>query len=300
MKTLPQELILSGHKKGEEFRKAKLLREGRRVLDENWTENSTIAELLLDLQSHFKAIVHAREMEHSREFNKTPVYETILATLLDETEKDKDAAKILKQSYQEALDLYDIVKEIVSEKENYKMLMSFLFDSAKTCQDFISKCFWNSEEVNCGFIFKMLPTDDGICCVFNYDHHILRSEVPLQNFLEENVFNVSQEHENVTLDRLVPLPGYHMGLKVVLDAHSYLNYPRTDAYGFHGFKAAVTDSHDVISVADFGFLLQTGHVNFVALSATAIDAEEGIRETLEVEQRKCLFSDEKDLSLYTQ
>ena len=50
-----------GHVINEGYKTAKVLRTARaKILEEDWTHNSTIAELLLDINSHFDLLLHAK------------------------------------------------------------------------------------------------------------------------------------------------------------------------------------------------------------------------------------------------
>lgn len=48
----------------------------------------------------------------------------------------------------------------------------------------MSLCLWNGHPVDCASIFFLTPTDDGLCCVFNFDKTTLREEIPFQKFFD--------------------------------------------------------------------------------------------------------------------
>ena len=63
---------------------------------------------------------------------------------------------------------------------SYRSLFAILWYSQLPCFDvknitsnvpgktsIIKKCFWKEREINCPTIFKTMPTDRGMCCVFN-------------------------------------------------------------------------------------------------------------------------------------
>ena len=63
---------------------------------------------------------------------------------------------------------------------SYRSLFAILWYSQLPCFDvhnitsnspgeasIIKKCYWKGEEMHCPSIFKTLPTDRGMCCVFN-------------------------------------------------------------------------------------------------------------------------------------
>ena len=63
---------------------------------------------------------------------------------------------------------------------SYRSLFAILWYSQLPCFDvknitsnvpgktsIIKKCFWKEREIDCPTIFKTMPTDRGMCCVFN-------------------------------------------------------------------------------------------------------------------------------------
>ena len=68
----------------------------------------------------------------------------------------------------------------IDMKASYQNLFQILWYSQLPCFDvknitskspgetsIIKKCYWKGEEMPCPSIFKALPTDRGMCCVFN-------------------------------------------------------------------------------------------------------------------------------------
>ena len=77
----------------------------------------------------------------------------------------------------------------------------------------LKKCSWNGKEVSCSKLFKTVPTDSGMCCGFNVDSALSKSEY--SDLVEE-----MQLEEDNMLDNILNIGGIANGLKLVLDQHS--------------------------------------------------------------------------------
>ena len=88
--------------------------------------------------------------------------------------KERDEAKLFaKENYFQQFGDMDMIT-------SYKYMFEVLWYSQLPCFDLknitsnspgeaaiIKKCYWKGEEMHCPSIFKTLPTDRGMCCVFN-------------------------------------------------------------------------------------------------------------------------------------
>ena len=98
-----------------------------------------------------------------------------LNLLLDpEKESERnERTEALKENYNQEFGGIDM-------KASYQNLFQILWYSQLPCFDvknitsnspgetsIIKKCYWKGEEMPCPSIFKALPTDRGMCCVFN-------------------------------------------------------------------------------------------------------------------------------------
>ena len=110
----------------------------------------------------------------------------------------------------------------------------------------IKKCLWKGQRLNCSSIFKMHPTDRGMCCAFNKERademfKVSRYEEQIMYLTEQDK---NKSHENADVPswwvltihphifaikeflncRYDPVPeaGKSKGLTLVLDAHSDL------------------------------------------------------------------------------
>ena len=92
-------------------------------------------------------------------------------------------------------------------------------------------------------------------------------------------------------------PGQSNGLRLVLDAHSDLISPGTVFDNFKGFITVVGDKTSFPLTKRTGFLLKPGRENHIALSATSVVSDEGIR-SIDPKKRHCYFFDEYSLKLH--
>ena len=92
-------------------------------------------------------------------------------------------------------------------------------------------------------------------------------------------------------------PGQSNGLRLVLDAHSDLISPGTVFDNFKGFITVVGDKTSFPLTKRTGFLLRPGRENHIALSATSVVSDEGIR-SIDPKKRHCYFYDEYSLELH--
>ena len=105
----------------------------------------------------------------------------------------------------------------------------------------LKKCYWKGKEVRCSLVFKMHPTDRGMCCSFNMEaaeknykkSQYARSLRELQTQDKKLSFQSKQEQEE--LNDIKPAAGINEGLTVILDAHRDLVSPGTVFDDFRGF-----------------------------------------------------------------
>ena len=55
----------------------------------------------------------------------------------------------------------------MTKLETVLIFLSFLFQSMPQCRDLLLHCSWQSQEIDCLRLFKVMTTDDGFCCLFN-------------------------------------------------------------------------------------------------------------------------------------
>ena len=108
-----------------------------------------------------------------------------------------DAKALEKEKYDKNFGGMDMV-------ESYRNLFEILWYSQLPCFDvknitsnsqgeaaIIKKCYWKGEEMHCPSIFKTLPTDRGMCCVFNMN----KAEEIFQESIYARLIQTSQDKD---------------------------------------------------------------------------------------------------------
>ena len=88
--------------------------------------------------------------------------------------------------------------------------------------------------------------------------------------------------------------GLNKGLKIMLYAHSDIWSSASVDSDFQGFTGLIDRIGSYPLMLHYGFQIKTGHNNMIALSATHIDADDGLR-SIDPNQRNCLFPDETSM-----
>ena len=111
------------------------------------------------------------------------------------THERSDAKVLEKEKYDKNFGGMDMVA-------SYQNLFEVLWYSQLPCFDvknitsnspgeasIIKKCYWKGKEMNCPSIFKTLPTDRGMCCVFNMN----KAEEIFQESIYAKLIQTSQD-----------------------------------------------------------------------------------------------------------
>jgi hypothetical protein len=215
------------------------------------------------------------------------------------------------------------VKEIFSRidiRASYDSLVSTLWDSAIPCFDLkditshvngeksiLKTCIWKGKQLPCSSIFTKVATDEGLCCAFNSElADKILNETAYSNLItdlqkkDSSYAFANNSKTNWYSEEKEPksIPGIAKGLTLILDAHTDLLAASSVASDFKGFFGLITGKGDYPMVYSNGFLIRPGHTNFVALSASMIEADNDLR-SLEPWRRKCIFNDEtQNLTLH--
>lgn len=62
---------------------------------------------------------------------------------------------------------FSTLPNTVTKLETVLIFLSFLLQSMPQCRDLLLHCSWQSQEIDCLRLFKVMTTDDGFCCLFN-------------------------------------------------------------------------------------------------------------------------------------
>ena len=222
----------------------------------------------------------------------------------------KDKLESARKNYQENFGQVDLQKA-------YQSLFEILWYSQLPCFDvknitsdapdqmsIIKRCYWKGQEISCPIIFETLPTDRGMCCTFNmekaekmfknssYSRAISRMQASDKN---QTFFNTTKPkfYENQPKSQA----GLNKGLRLILDAHSDQISAGTVFDNFKGFVTLVGDRSSFPLTQRHSFLLRPGQQSYVAISATSVTSDQGIKD-IDPKKRLCYFQDEHPLKLY--
>jgi hypothetical protein len=130
----------------------------------------------------------------------------------------------------------------LSSEHVKKVVLSVLWFSGMPCSSLIKHCIWKGQALPCGQIFKVIPTDVGLCCSFN---HVMPSDM-LRNstfaktiedlekryaemeklhtpvIVQNNIHRYESQHSKPINDNIdyTPKKGKQNGLTVILDMQS--------------------------------------------------------------------------------
>jgi len=235
------------------------------------------------------------------------VRKTTLDMLLDPTLQNvmKETFEIVKQKYKDQYQKFDF-------NYSYKHLMSHLWHSTLPCFDLhnitakkngqkaiLKYCKWKGLPIRCSEIFVAFPTDNGICCAFNIKS---ANEIFSRNSYSSMISKFQENDKNTAfyaesapenIDMTV-LPGKNKGLLIVLDAHNDLLSAGTSNSEVDGFLGLVGARGSFPFFGHEGFNIKPGHVNYIGLSASRIEADDSLRN-LDPILRNCRFADENEI-----
>ena len=168
----------------------------------------------------------------------------------------------------------------------------------------LQSCEWQGQRVSCFDIFKMFPTDLGMCCAFNH-----KAALKLSNFsllvekMQREDLNLMQIEPNIDDDddnskrRSVEV-GKSKGLRLVLDQQSNQESFSTVQDDYHGLQLFIGNPEEFPAMRDRSVLVQPGHENFVEVSGYLVTSSPDI-QSLNPSKRNCLFHDEGRLDFHS-
>ena len=230
--------------------------------------------------------------------------------------RSSDYEKVLSKEKMQIEDAY----ERINLKVSYQSFISTLWDSAMPCFDLkgitsnvdgensiLKSCSWRGKQLACSSIFTKVVTEQGLCCAFNA---ALADQVFIGTSLSSLITNLQKKDSSFAFENNSnpnsffkgsepkSVSGIGKGLTLVLDAHTDLLSASSVAEDFKGFVGLISGKGDFPMVKSKGFFIRPGHVNYVSLTATMIEAKQDLR-SLEPWRRKCIFSDEtQNLTLH--
>ena len=139
------------------------------------------------------------EIEKEAEENLKPDNIKKLNLLLDPSKSNErnEAKNLEREKYAQQFGDMDM-------EESYQNLFEVLWYSQLPCFDvknitsnspgeasIIKKCYWKGKKMHCPSIFKTLPTDRGMCCVFNMN----KAEEIFQESIYARLIQTSQDKD---------------------------------------------------------------------------------------------------------
>ena len=181
----------------------------------------------------------------------------------------------------------------------YPALFKLLWHSSLPCSQsshaMLRQCEWAGQTVDCSQLFQTIPTDQGMCCAFNYVNTLRNSAY--STLLNKMKTNSEESQEGIKSVKKATV-GKHNGLRVVLDQHSNLKSVGTLSKDYSALQFFVGGKNEFPQIRERGFLLEPGHEHYLEISGISIKANQDIKK-MSASQRNCHFSDEGSLSYHS-
>ncbi|KAE8752702.1 hypothetical protein FOCC_FOCC000442 [Frankliniella occidentalis] len=187
--------------------------------------------------------------------------------------------------------------------------MGFMINVTQPCHEMLLTCKWRNQPVDCDNVFNAVLTDEGICCTFNR----VRRDLTFRNPRELSDLNITFPYPSADWTPETGYPetdnkgsvletpwrpvgiGTHLGLTVSLDSEMH-DYYCSSTFSA-GFKVLLHNPVETPKIAAFGFLVEPGTENRVAISPVISHTAPSL-QTVSVDKRQCLFQHERNLHFY--
>lgn len=100
------------------------------------------------------------------------------------------------------------------------------------------------------------------------------------------------------VDMFTPQAGRSKGLSLILDSHSDLVTSSSVTDDIDGFFAVVDGRGQYPMTYRKAYFIRPGHNNIIALKATSVKADKGLKEETTPDKRLCYFEDEYNLEVH--
>ena len=166
----------------------------------------------------------------------------------------------------------------------------------------IKRCLWKGVIIPCASIFQKFPTDRGMCCTFNRaaaeDIFVASQYTKIMDDLQTSDSKISFQNTSLPqwfVDSGEPntRTGIDSGLTLYLDAHTDKIEAMSIPSDIQGFTTLIAPRTDFPLTFQKGFEVRPGHKNLIALSATKIDSDPGIKH-IDPISRNCRFPEESE------
>ena len=172
----------------------------------------------------------------------------------------------------------------------------------------LKRCYWKGKQMSCSTMFKMQPTDRGMCCSFNMEaaekvykkSRYTESLKKLQTRDKELSFQYVNE-EQLELEQIKPEAGLDEGLTVILDAHRELISSGTVFDNFRGFVAKVNPKNEFPITSKGSVLIKPGEMTTVSIGVASVEADNTTIDSIwsyAPTKRDCYFEDEFPLKIH--
>ncbi|XP_017110495.2 pickpocket protein 28 [Drosophila elegans] len=186
-------------------------------------------------------------------------------------------------------------------------MSDFVLNHSQSCERMLLFCKFSAIQRNCSHLFQPILTDEGLCCVFNFQ--------PLENLVKPYTNrrrNLTTEDgfESVKWDPEAGYPetlphkfypstssgtGISLGFTAVLDAE--MNEYYCSSTNGPGFKVYFHNPVEVPMVKEAGLITAIGYETNYRIEMVRAEAVPAIR-SISRDGRQCLFKNEKELIYY--
>ncbi|XP_017148945.1 pickpocket protein 28 [Drosophila miranda] len=203
-------------------------------------------------------------------------------------------------------DLEDVVKRS-SFARNTLRISDFVSKHSQHCDTMLLHCRFNAVEHNCSHLFQPLLTDEGLCCVFNFQPPEFlykpfsksKRNLTMKNGFEAVKWNPETGYPDKLPAKYYPATaigtGITLGFSAVLDAQMSEYY--CSSTNGPGFKVYFHNPTEVPVVKEAGLITAIGYETNYRMEVVRAEAVPAIR-SISRDGRQCLFGNEKELIFY--
>ncbi|XP_022217735.2 pickpocket protein 28 [Drosophila obscura] len=190
---------------------------------------------------------------------------------------------------------------------NTLRISDFVSNHSQHCDKMLLYCRFNAVEHNCSHLFQQLMTDEGLCCVFNFQPPEFlykpfsnsRRNLTMQNGFRAVKWNPETGYPDILPAKYYPATaigtGITLGFSAVLDAQMREYY--CSSTNGPGFKVYFHNPTEVPVVKEAGLITAIGYETNYRMEVVRAESVPAIR-SISRDGRQCLFGNEKELIFY--
>ncbi|XP_017077679.1 pickpocket protein 28 [Drosophila eugracilis] len=190
---------------------------------------------------------------------------------------------------------------------NNLRISDFVSNHSQSCERMLLFCRFSAVERNCSHLFQQILTDEGLCCVFNFqppEHLYKPYSNNRRNLTSADGFETVKWDPETGYPEKLP-PKYHpapsSGTGITLGFTAVLNAEMSEYYcsstNGPGFKVYFHNPIEVPMVKEAGLITAIGYETNYRIEMVRAEAVPAIR-SISRDGRQCLFNDEKELIFY--